>query len=169
MRHIVWTAGAAVLLAGCGGDHGSNLFLDRYETDKAYHQALIKTEKIQLFKEGESVLFLTATYMRKEKYTHTPEPFIVGVYETLPELSAESVVHTLRLEGHPPEQVVPLKKDDPRLKNISFQAPWRHFFMVTFPYVPQERLTLRLAIPSLGSGVMYFAKRAKYTFTKKAF
>jgi len=170
MRNIVGGVCTVLLLWGCGMDTEQKKLMAQYEHEKRYHSQLLKTEKIQLHQGDETKALLTATYLApsdKERHLKNDEVFIVGFYtdEENEHLSALQ----LSLDGVKPKSILPLNEKDPRLKEISFVIPWNRFFLVTFPHMEKEKFDLTFYSGTYGEGVMHFAKRAKYTFTQKAF
>ena len=172
MRNVVGGLCTLLLLWGCSMQHGEQALFTQYEKSKYYHGQLLKTEKIRLPEQGETAILLSATYLSyKKESDHLPraERFIVSIYADDEMSMRELVAKGLRLEGIPPVSVNVLHEDDPRLAHISFKTPWNHFFLVSFPPVEKERFDLTFHSTRYGTGVMHFAKRAKYTFTPKVF
>ena len=172
MRTMTAVLSFGLLLAGCSTKEYAQLE-QSYEKEKAYHASLIKTEKVQIYEDGLTKLLLTATYLNEQNSSkNAPEEderFIVGLY--VDESVDNSLLNdfNLTLEGMPPKGIVPLKKNDPRLKLLSFKAPWNRFFFVTFPYSPKKRFKLIFESDAYGRKELDFAKKAKYTFTRTAF
>ena len=172
MRTMTAALSLVLLLAGCATKEQTKLERS-YEKEKNYHATLIKTEKAQLYRDGLTKVLLTATYLNEQNASkdtaEEDERFIVGLYVD------ESVDNTLlndfnlTLDGTPPKEIVPLKEKDPRLKLVSFKAPWNRFFLVTFPYTPKKRFKLIFESDAYGRKELDFAKKAKYTFTHTAF
>lgn len=195
MRLALLGIAALFLLMGCASKERVKL-MKTYENEKQYYKRLIKTEKAQLYDGNLTKVTLTATYLNRnsrakegeddsflnyvnpfeifeEKKEHTPkedERFIVGIYVD-DDGAEESGLYdfNLTLNGKLPKTIVPVDQHDPRLKDISFVAEWSQFFLVTFPHIDAERLTMEFKSPQYGKGVLHFAKKAKYVYTKKAF
>jgi len=172
MHYVTVGLCAAVLLSGCGTDHGQESLLSSYAKHKTYHKHLLKTEKVQFSDEsGQTRMVVTATYLavpEKARYDKKPERFIVGLYSDSEEALTPSSLD-LMLDGTKPLKVKPLREEEVRVEQISFVTPWKHFYLVTFPYTQKEQFTLTVRSRMYGKGLLRFAKRAKYTFTKKAF
>jgi hypothetical protein len=171
MRSILWSVTLAALLAGCTTKEQSKL-LEHYEAKKNYHKQLLKTEKVQLYDGNLTKVMLTATYLNAQtpsNENNESERFIVGLYVDDDLQEQEAFDFNLTLNGHAPTSIVPLKKRDPRLEEISFVADWSQFFLITFPHTDATRFDLLFESEQYGKGVLHFAKKAKYTFTKKAF
>jgi hypothetical protein len=172
MRTIVWTTVvSALLLAGCTRSGEAEL-LSHYEKNKRYHRHLLKTEKVQLYDGNLTKVALTATYLDGPSQEHNrskEERFIVGLYidDTLPEDTPYDF--NLTLEGISPNRVERLAAWDKRLKEISFVSDWTNFFLVSFPHMQKNRFRLIFESGIYGRGELLFTKKAKYTFTKRAF
>ena len=171
MRDLLFVITALFLMLGCSSKEQKQ-FLKVYEKNKDYHLGLIKTEKTTL-KDGSSTkALLTATYL----FTETDdlndtrdENFIVGLYLDEDEGSFESNEYNLTLNGKSPKSIVILAKNDKRLKGISFASAWTEFYLFTFPHTKSIRFKLLFQSDMYGKGELYFAKKAKYVFTKKGF
>jgi hypothetical protein len=169
MRNVVWAVGAAVLLSGCSTDDEQEKLKVLYAHTKHYHKQLLKTEKIQLYRENETAVMLSVTYLPDAKNKRGDERFIVGYYSIDEERGGEAAMRRLTLEGSVPKAVKILKKGDVRLKEIPFVTEWNHIFLVVFPHTQKEKFDLIYEDGRYGKGVLHFAKRAKYTFVKKVF
>jgi hypothetical protein len=186
---------ALFLFFGCASKERVKL-MQTYEKDKQYHKCLIKTEKVQLYEGNLTKVTLTATYLNRntrakkgendsflnyvnpfeifeDKKKHIPkedERFIVGIYVDDEGMEENELYDfNLTLNNKPPKKITPLSHNDPRLKNISFIADWSQFFLVTFPHINSDWLTMIFESDQYGKGVLHFAKKAKYVYTKKAF
>jgi hypothetical protein len=97
------------------------------------------------------------------------ERFIVGLYidDTQPEEAQYDF--NLTLNGVSPKRVERLDTTDKRLEEISFVSDWANFFFVTFPHMRKSRFKLIFESDIYGRGELLFSKKAKYTFTKRAF
>jgi hypothetical protein len=195
MRTILSGIAAIALLGGCVSKEEQRL-INTFEKQKNYHKRLIKTEKIQLYEDNFTKVILTATYLnrnsrakegeedsflnyinpfeifedRAKRIPQTDEKFIVGIYID-DELEENNDLYdfNLTLNGKEPKMIRPLDKNDPRLKDISFVSDWSQFFYVVFPYVKTERFNLVFHSEKYGKGILNFAKKAKFIYTKKAF
>jgi len=195
MRLALLGIAALFLFSGCASKERVKL-MQTYEKKKQYRKRLIKTEKVQLYEGNLTKVTLTATYLNKntrakegeedtflnyvnpfeifeDKKKHVSkedERFIVGIYVD-DEGMGESELYdfNLTLNDKPPKKIVPITHDDPRLKNISFIADWSQFFFITFPHMESDRLTMAFESKQYGKGILHFAKKAKYVYTKKAF
>jgi len=195
MRRILLGMTAVVLFGGCTSPERVKL-LKTYEKEKTYHKRLIKTEKVQLYEGDLTKVTLTATYLNRnsrakegekdsfinymnpfeifeDREKRTPkedERFIVGIYVDDEGMESEPLYDfDLMLNKKAPKNIQPLSHNDPRLKDISFIAEWSQFFLVTFPHINSDRLTMEFESKQYGKGVLHFAKKAKYVYTKKAF
>jgi hypothetical protein len=173
MRHVVIGLYAAVLLPGCGMEGGRKDLLQTYETKRLYHKQLLKTEKLQLYRKGHTVLILTAVYLAApEELQHKKEDerFLVGIYiEGEGEPTEEMLLRSLSLDGVKPVSITPVGLDEVRRQEISFVTSWNRYYLVRFPYTEKKRFTLQFQNSMYGTGSLSFAKRAKYTFVKKVF
>jgi len=168
MRTIGWAVAVAVLLSACTQTEQTQL-LSQYEKKKHYHKQLLKTEKVQLYDGNLTKIALTATYLSDSNRTDD-ERFVIGLYVEDDDQHGNDVYDfNLTLNGKAPNDVQPLAHTDGVLKDISFVSNWNHFFLVTFPHVPNDRLTLVFESKKYGRGELYFARKAKYVFTKQAF
>jgi hypothetical protein len=169
MHTNLWSLTLIFFLSACTTKDETKL-REHFEQRKHYHKQLMKTEKVQLYEGNLTKVLLTATYLNE---SGTPkdkqeERFIIGLYvddEQLPRMYD----FNLTLEGHQPTEVTLLKPSDVRLKNISFVSDWNQFYLMTFPHIKQDRFSLVFESAQYGKGRLEFAKKAKYTFTKKAF
>jgi hypothetical protein len=172
MRTILWCGALAALLTGCTTKEQSKLLTD-YEKRKQYHKTLMQTEKVQLYEGNLTKVALTATYLNRSQKAHTAtedEHFIIGLYVDDEEMADAPVFDfSLTLNGQAPKEIKPISYDDPKLKQLSFVSDWNRFYLVTFPHVNKKRFKLVFESDMYGKGTLDFAKRAKYTFTKKAF
>ena len=172
MRTMAAALSLGLLLSACSTKEYDKL-QHLYEKEKAYHARLIKTEKAQFYEDGLTKILLTATYLNEQNSSkNAPEEderFIVGLYVDESVDNAVLNDFNLTLDGTPPKAIVALKENDPRLKLLSFKAPWNRFFLVTFPHTPKKRFTLIFESEAYGRKVLDFAKKAKYTFTHTAF
>jgi len=172
MRTIVTGMILAALLTGCTNKEQTEL-LSKYEKNRHYHKQLLKTEKVQLYDGNLTKVALTATYLNDNTATDNnqseDERFIVGLYvdDEIEEMHAFDF--NLTLNGEEPKQIMPVPYDDAQLKDISFVSDWSRFYLVRFPHVDAKRLKLVFESATYGKGELDFAKRAKYTFTKRAF
>jgi len=195
MRTILLGMAAIALLSGCVSKEEQKL-MNTFEKQKNYHKRLIKTEKVQLYEGDFTKVTLTATYLNRnsrakegeedsfvnyinpfeifeDKEKRMPkedERFIVGLYIDDDGVDEnEAYDFDLTLNGKEPKTIKPLDKNDPRLKDISFVSEWSQFFYVVFPHVNAERFNLIFKSDRYGKGVLNFAKKAKFVYTKKAF
>ncbi len=172
--------------------------MQSFENYKRHHGSLLDTEKAQLYNEDNTTkLFITATYLdrhriaEKQKTRKATDPitrlfsifkpefpqdkkenerFIVGIQldtEMYDDFDSGSV--TLTLNGKKALKIVPLSSDDARLKHIAFVSDWGNYFMVIFPPIKSEKLTLKFESDLYGTATLRFAKRARYVYTGKAF
>lgn len=172
MRTMTAALLLVLLLAGCTTKEQIKLE-QSYEKEKDYHAKLIKTEKAQMYEDGLTKVVLTATYLNEQNASENAkqpdERFIVGLYVDENVDNSQLNDFNLTLDGTPPKAIVLLKAHDPRLKMLSFKAPWNHFFLVTFPYTSKQRFKLIFESKVYGKKTLDFAKKAKYTFTHTAF
>jgi hypothetical protein len=195
MRTILWGMAAMTLLTGCVSKEEQKLMYT-FEKHKNYHKRLIKTEKVQLYEGDFTKVTLTATYLnrnsrakegeedsfvnyinpfeifedREKRMPKEDERFIVGIYIDDENIGEDEVYDfDLTLNGNEPKSIKPLEKSDPRLKDISFVSEWSQFFYVVFPHVKAERFNLTFESEQYGKGILDFAKKAKFVYTKKAF
>ena len=169
MRNIVLTFSAMALLIGCSSKE-EKLFIQTYEKEKIYHHNLQKSEKIQLYNGEFTQAMLTATYLNKKIYNKknkAEERFIVGVYSDDSDAPFTQGGYSLTLNGKAPKSITLLTKEDSLLKDLSFVSEWSQFYLVTFAHVPAKSFKLLFKSDLYGKGVVYFAKVAKYTLSKK--
>lgn len=134
-----------------------------FELQVDYHKKLQKTEKTQLYNEkGETVLLISATYLRKSKDEKSDEVFVVGLYSEMDTAKPELTLNNVK-----PENVKKIEKNSEHLHNISFVSDWNRFYVVSFPYTHDINLTLVIHNKMYGNGKMHFAKVAKYLLTKQ--
>jgi hypothetical protein len=174
MRYVIVGLYAAVLLSGCNVEEGRKDLLHTYDKKRLYHKQLLKTEKLQLYKKGRTTLILTAVYLpasQKQQHLKEDERFIVGIYvEGGEERSVKQLLYaSLSLDGTKPVSITSISQDEVRKQNISFVTSWNRYYLIRFPHMEKERFSLRFHNDIYGMGVLHFAKRAKYTFVKKAF
>ena len=160
------------LLLGCTSKKEQELML-AYNDKINYHKLLQKTEKTQLYENNVTKAMLTATYLytpNYEKNDTRDEVFIVGVHlEDEESEYSDSQEYNLTLNNKSVKEVKSLALDDERLKDISFVSEWGSYYLVTFPHVSSEKLTLVLDSELYGKGILNFAKVAKYVLTKESF
>ena len=168
------------LLVGCSSKEEQSL-LKSYASNTSYHKHLQRTEKTELYDNNNSVAILTATYMYTpnfEKNDTRDEVFIVGVlFENDDDSKMNFDINStfsnkndyiLTLNNKHAINVVPLDKNDKRLKGISFVTTWGDYYEVTYPHAGQ-RFTLVFQNSKYGKGTLNFAKVAKFVYTKKGF
>jgi len=171
----VWVATLlSLLLAGCSSKEEKAL-LQVYNKKKAYHKKLLQTEKAQLYDGNETKVLLTATYIfeqtdvKKEDDTRD-EVFVVGLYIEDDETeNFEAGDFNLILSGTLPKSVKILRRSDKLLREVPFVTEWGTYFEVIFPHSDSEKFTLVFDSAVYGKRKLYFAKKAKYVFTKEAF
>ena len=163
---------AAVLLLGCTSKSEKDL-MEAYTSKISYHKQLQKTEKTQLYHDGETKVMLTATYLytpSDEQNDTRDEVFIVGLH--LHEEADQNInnsEYNLTLNGEVPSEIKVLSTDDERLKEVSFITDWAEYYLVSFPHVSSKRVTLVFESERYGKGTLHFAKVAKYVLNKEAF
>jgi len=161
-----------LLLVGCSSKE-QELLMQAYDKDKNYHMKLQKTEKIQLYDAQVTKAMLTATYLFEQtldKNDTRDEVFVVGIYADDEEkISFNDSRYTLTLNKVTPKYIKLLKENDPMLKNISFVSEWSQFYLVTFPHTSSKSFKLVFESDIYGKGKLYFAKVAKYVFSKEIF
>ena len=158
-----------VLLLGCTSKEETAL-MESYTKNINYHKQLQKTEKTQLYENNVTKVMLTATYL----YTPTSdtndtrdEAFIVGIH--MSDEASSELNYSLLLNGTAAKNVQELSTDDIRLKELSFISDWGEYYLITFPHMKSQKLTLVFESVRYGKGELYFAKVAKYILTKEAF
>jgi len=158
-----------ILLHACSSKEEKAL-IQVYEKNKIYHKQLQKTEKIQLKQEGITKVLLTATYLYDAKKKKSDEVFIVGFYAEESDIqSFTKEGFSLVLHGKKAKSIKRLEQGSPELKDISFVSEWSTFYLVHFPYTSQKKFKLTLLSEHYGRGSLYFAKVAKYVYTKKGY
>ena len=158
-----------VLLSACSSKEEKAL-IKVYEKNKTYHKQLQKTEKTQLKQEGVTKVLLTATYLYNHKKKNADEVFIVGFYAEESDIqNFTKEGFSLLLNGKKAKNIKQLKQDSPELKEISFVSDWSTFYLVHFPHTTKKRFKLTLTSDIYGKGSLYFAKVAKYVYTKNSF
>jgi len=164
----------SLLLLGCSSKEEKAL-LQVCNKEKQYHKKLLQTEKSQLYSGNETKVLLTATYffeqtdIKKEDDTRD-EIFIVGLYmEEMKTENFEVGDFNLTLNGTLPKSVKILEHSDKLLKKIPLVTEWGNYFEVVFPHMKTERFDLVFESKIYGKGKLYFAKKAKYVFSKEAF
>jgi hypothetical protein len=173
MRNMLWLLISIALLLGCSSKE-QKILMQNYKEEITYHKQLLKTEKVQLYDGNITTVMLTATYLNRQsinKKESGNERFIVGIYDEESEgsLSLSDGEYTLHLNGHLPKKIKALKKEDTRLKHISFVSEWSHFYLIEFPHSSHKSLTLVLKSNMFGKGKLHFAKVAKYILKKKVY
>lgn len=169
------------LILGCSSKKEDQL-MEAYTQNISYHKHLQHTEKTELYEDNKSVAILTATYLYAnnfEKNDTRPEKFIVGVTFENPEedvldfrkksMQNSANHYSLSLNNTYATKVEKLDFDDRRLKSISFVTEWGEYYEVTFPHINSQRFSLVFSHPIYGKGVLQFAKKAKFVYTKKGF
>jgi hypothetical protein len=153
-----------VFLAGCSSKEEHDLTA-LYTAKMKQGKALQKTEKIQFYEDEVTQMSLVATYLYVPKITTTndDEIFVVGVHaedDSLATLSSKKEQLTLNDEA--PKEIKLLQKGDERIQKVSFLNPWNRYYLVTFAHIKSKKLTLSYTHQKYGTGVLYFAKVAKY-------
>ena len=163
---------AIVLLMGCTSKEESAL-LHAYDEKVAHHKKLQKTEKLQLYQDDITKGLLTATYLYRQNFDkddRRDEVFIVGMYasEASP-MGLRDLESSLALNGQAAKEIEPLSADDERLKEVSLVTEWGSYYLVTFPHIESQNLTLVFTHKAYGEGMLHFAKVAKYVLKKEIF
>lgn len=163
---------AIVLLLGCSSKEESAL-LHAYDEKVVSHKKLQKTEKLQLYEDGMTKALLTATYVYTQNFDKKDkrdEVFIVGVHasEEAP-IGSTELESALALNGQAAKEVLPLAEDDERLKEVSLVTEWGSYYLVTFPHIESQSITLVFKHKAYGEGTLHFAKVAKYVLKKEIF
>jgi len=147
--------------------------MEAYSQKISYHKQLQKTEKIQFYQDQETKVLLTATYLytpHYEKNDTRDEMFIVGLHlHEEADDNMQSSEYTLTLNGQSPTEIERVHPDDVRFKDLSFVTEWADYYLVTFPHVPNKKITLDFESEHYGKGTLHFAKVAKYVLNKEAF
>ena len=161
-----------VFIVGCSTKKEDNL-MRSYNEKVSYHKELQKTEKIQLYKNGETNVVLIATYKFTKNYEKNDtrdEVFIVGIHAEEEEAADINVNdYKLTVNKKPAKKVTALSADDKRLNKLSFVTEWGSYYLMVFPHVNSKKVQLKFTHKEYGSGTLHFAKVAKYVFTKKGF
>ena len=85
-------------------------------------------------------------------------------------VSNTAVIHYgLTLNNKNPIEIKALNANDKRLKDLSFITEWGHYYLVTFEHSKSKHFKLVFNSEKYGKGTLYFAKVAKYVYTKKGF
>lgn len=158
-----------VLLLGCTSKEEISL-MESYTHKIKYHKQLQKTEKMQLYENNVTKVMVTATYLYTptlDKNDTRDEAFIVGIH--LENEASEELNYSLLLNGKKAKEVESLSADDARLKELSFISEWGEYYLVTYPHVKSKKIRLVFKSDRYGTGVLNFAKVAKYVLTKEAF
>ncbi|HEY9189770.1 MAG TPA: hypothetical protein VIM88_02795 [Sulfurovum sp.] len=163
---------AIVLLLGCTSKEESAL-LHAYDEKTGYHKKLQKTEKLQLYQDGMTKGLLTATYLYTQNFDKNDrrdEVFIVGMHasEEAP-IGLTEIGSALALNGQAAKEILPLAEEDERLKEVSLVTEWGRYYLVTFPHVESQSVTLVFKHKAYGEGMLHFAKVAKYVLKKEIF
>lgn len=156
----------AVLL-GCTSKDEIEL-MKAYKEKIDYHNALQKTEKIQLYENNVTKIMLTATYLYhpvEDKNDTRDELFVVGIH--LDNDVSDDLPYKLLLNGKEAKKIEALKRDDVRLKKLSFISAWGEYYLMTFPHIGTKKITLVFESKRYGKGELHFAKVAKYSLTKE--
>ncbi len=147
-----------LLLSGCSFKK-EKVLLEEFAKEKAYHQRLIKTEKIQFYDHNTTALLLTATYLGE---TAGGEAFAMGIYgegDDVPELGKDGL--WVRLNGKNPLRIEALSGDD--LHNLPFAVKWMRYYRLTFPHSESKKLKMEIGLLHLGKkGSIIFGKMPKY-------
>jgi hypothetical protein len=197
MQRWLTAATAVLVLFGCASVEEKEL-MRHYQKEKRYHKALLKTEAVT-FKnqDGTAALSVTATYLEKpsdtskgslspeeenaiasffglfkpkdvQKEKKIPERFIIGLHSE--EYDTDGLVSgevAFELNGKKPLRITPISPHDKRLKTLSFITDWGTYYLVVFPHA-SERMHLDVTFNG-ETKKMYFTKRAKFVYTKRAF
>jgi len=75
----------------------------------------------------------------------------------------------LMLQGNNAIEIHKLNNNDERLKDISYVTEWGSYYLVTFEHTDKKRFSLVFNSEKYGKGTFYFAKVAKYIYSKKGF
>ena len=161
-----------VLLMGCTSKT-EKVLMETYSQDISYHKQLQKTEKTLLYKNDQTEVMLTATYLYTpidELHDLRDEEFVVGVHLNEKAYGKiDSSDYNLTLNGQAPKSIQKLALDDERLKELSFVTQWADYYLVTFPHESSKKITLVYEHKMYGKGILHFAKVAKYILSKEAF
>jgi len=147
--------------------------MEAYTQKISYHKQLQKTEKTQLYHNGQTKIMLTATYLYTPNFELNDtrdEVFIVGVHLNDKAFGKiESSEYNLTLNGELPKEIIKMNRDDERLKGLSFISDWADYYLVAFPHEQSKKITLVYEHKKYGKGILHFAKVAKYVLNKEAF
>ncbi|MEA2047303.1 MAG: hypothetical protein U9O64_02530 [Campylobacterota bacterium] len=168
LRCMIVLTGIAVLL-GCTSKEEIEL-MKAYKEKIKYHKALQKTEKIQLYENNMTKVMVTATYLYHlvpDKNDTRDESFVVGIH--LEDDVSDDSGYKLLLNGKEAKEIEALKRDDVRLKELSFISKWGEYYLFTFPHIGTKKIRLLFESERYGKAELHFAKVAKYSLTKEAF
>ena len=197
LRYVAGGVAVLFLVTGCASKQEKEL-TEMYKSKAKYHKTLLKTEKV-LFKNDRNMteLSVVTTYLDpgntenlsltsedqnlitsffgllkpkdREKEKRTPERFIIGLYSDV--LDIDHITSSdirFYLNKKKPKSITPVSAKDKRLKHFSFVTPWYTYYLVTFPHSKSERMLLTVSLRDQNK-TMFFTKRAKYIYTRRAF
>lgn len=167
LKFIMVLTGIAVLL-GCTSKEEIEL-MRAYKEKIKYHKALQQTEKIQLYENNVTKVMVTATYLYHpvpDKNDTRDESFVVGIH--LEDDASNDSHYKLLLNGKEAIEIEALKRDDVRIKELSFITKWGEYYLFTFSHINAKKITLLFESERYGKAELHFAKVAKYVLKKGA-
>lgn len=158
---LLLAAGVAstLFVTGCG--RPAFLVFDR---NSAYQEALVHTREGEVRNYFETKALITATYMNPldgERFKDG-EFFFVGLYID-DDFEGEkgglnNPFFRLSLNGEGPLEYYEVEEEDPMLKTMPLVNRWSRYYVVRFPRVEGEAMTLTLVHESTASVSLPFSK-----------
>lgn len=150
----------ALLLSACAPKNGF------FSADKLYESALSHSQKGEIYNSLEMKASIVAIYLNntlKEYKDAKDEVFLVAIYidEDLSEPSKQGIMnpsYTLTVNDKKPSDIRPLAYDDDLIKIAPFRNHWSAYYVVKFPHVEGEKMTMIYAHKNYGKATLSFLK-----------
>ena len=171
MKSLFCILSILFLLTACTSK-GEKSLMESFHKESQYHKHLLRTEKLEINRDQQVKVLLTATYLNEDPLKKKEdERFVVGIYtedfgdENTTEDSKDHF--TITLNGKKPKFTKKISKDAPQAKNISFVSDWTKLYYLKFPNSESDTLELRFKNKYYGDGVLQFYKKPRYVLMKK--
>jgi hypothetical protein len=129
-----------------------------------YKQKLIKTQKAILYKDNQTKVILTATYINSfDDIDSSDEKFIITLYINEDNANHWDRTYHITLNGKKPKSITKLKSSDKLLSNISFKNEWKNYFLIRFPHTNAQQMYMIFGNEKQEIK-LYFTKKAKYIY-----
>jgi hypothetical protein len=151
---------ATLLFTACAPKSGF------FSPDRLYQSALAHSQKGEIYNSLEMKASIVATYLNGtlEEYKKSPdEVFLIAIYidEDLSDKSKQGIMnpsYRLTLNGEKPSAIRALAYDADLIKIAPFRNRWSDYYIIKFPKVSSEKLTLEYAHKNYGKATLSFLK-----------